>query len=157
MAARLAANPPRNLRAISATVTAAWATVTAARGPQVIALSRQGCANLETSTVEAVRKGAYALSGPPAGETADLVLVASGSEVQLVVDVAAKSLSHLKVSRACSKRPATARQPPCYRPTAAVQPPCGRPATALQPPCSRQASVPPPPISPPPPPPPPRR
>ena len=49
--------------------------------PAVIALSRQGCANLAGSRAEAVARGAYVLrqaaGGPP-----QLVLVGTGSEVQ---------------------------------------------------------------------------
>uniref|UniRef100_A0A7S3AIK0 transketolase n=1 Tax=Haptolina ericina TaxID=156174 RepID=A0A7S3AIK0_9EUKA len=60
--------------------------------PSVIACSRQGCANLVGSTPEKVYLGAYSLfqsESPP-----QLVLVGSGSEVQLLIE-AAKSLSDI--------------------------------------------------------------
>ena len=62
--------------------------------PCVIALSRQGCNNLHGSSKEAVQRGAYALPDPSEGDGAaaqppQLVLVASGSEVQLCLQAAA--------------------------------------------------------------------
>ena len=56
--------------------------------PTLIALSRQGCPNLVGSSPEAVAKGAYVLSGPASGAPA-IVLVGTGSEVQLLVTAAA--------------------------------------------------------------------
>ena len=53
--------------------------------PTVIALSRQGCANLHGSDLEKVRSGAYVLSSPANGASPKLVLVGTGSEVQLLV------------------------------------------------------------------------
>lgn len=53
-----------------------------AHGPTTMALSRQGCAVLEGTSVDAVAKGAYPLK-PVDG--AQLLLVATGSEVQLAV------------------------------------------------------------------------
>jgi len=50
--------------------------------PTTLALSRQGCAVLEGTSIDAVAKGAYALKDT-AG--AQLLLVATGSEVQLAV------------------------------------------------------------------------
>jgi len=58
--------------------------------PCVIALSRQGCANLAASSKEAVYKGAYVVQ-PCSAPAPQLVLVGTGSEVQLLID-AAKSL-----------------------------------------------------------------
>jgi transketolase len=58
--------------------------------PSVLALSRQGCANLNGSSVEAVRNGAYVLQAPPEGTAAKLVLAGSGSEVQLLVSALAE-------------------------------------------------------------------
>eukprot|EP00966_Prymnesium_polylepis_P127168 2941104-Prymnesium_polylepis.1 len=55
------------------------------RTPCVIALSRQGCANLAASSVEAVAKGAYVVL-PAAEPPAEVVLVGTGSEVQLLID-----------------------------------------------------------------------
>jgi len=50
--------------------------------PTVIALSRQGCANLAASSAEKVSLGAYVISAPPDGQAPQIVLVGSGSEVQ---------------------------------------------------------------------------
>lgn len=57
-------------------------------GPTVLALSRQGCVNLEGSSPDKVALGAYVLpeSGAP-----QVILVATGSEVQLCV-AAAKTM-----------------------------------------------------------------
>lgn len=55
--------------------------------PSVLALSRQNLPQLQGSSIEAVHKGAYVLSGP---ENPKLVLVSTGSEVSLCVDVAKK-------------------------------------------------------------------
>lgn len=57
--------------------------------PSVIALSRQNLPQLEGSSVEAVRRGAYILQD---AENAKVILVATGSEVSLAVD-AAKELA----------------------------------------------------------------
>jgi len=59
-----------------------------AHGPTVLALSRQGCVNLPGSSAEGVAKGAYVVedaTGP-----LDVVIVASGSEVQLSVSASAE-------------------------------------------------------------------
>jgi len=61
--------------------------------PTVIACSRQGCANLAGSAPEKVELGAYPVVTPEG--TSDLVLVGSGSEVQLLIDVA-KALNDVK-------------------------------------------------------------
>ena len=73
------------------------------RGPSVIALSRQGCPNLEGSSVEAVRSGAYVLTKPASGGAAQIVLVGTGSEVSLLVSAAAQmsDLSIQLVSMPC--------------------------------------------------------
>jgi transketolase len=55
--------------------------------PSVLALSRQNLPQLEGSSIEAVQKGAYVLSGPL---NPKLVLVSTGSEVSLCVQVAKK-------------------------------------------------------------------
>jgi transketolase len=55
------------------------------RGPSVIALSRQGCPNLATSSPEAVRSGAYVVSKPEGGAALQLVMVGTGSEVSLLL------------------------------------------------------------------------
>eukprot|EP00316_Scyphosphaera_apsteinii_P011194 CAMPEP_0119311442 /NCGR_PEP_ID=MMETSP1333-20130426/22425_1 /TAXON_ID=418940 /ORGANISM="Scyphosphaera apsteinii, Strain RCC1455" /LENGTH=730 /DNA_ID=CAMNT_0007315811 /DNA_START=50 /DNA_END=2242 /DNA_ORIENTATION=- len=66
--------------------------------PSVIALSRQGCANLEGSSAAAVELGAYVLArhAQPAERPLQIVLVGSGSEVQELVK-AATMLSDLSI------------------------------------------------------------
>ncbi|KAJ3017279.1 Transketolase [Thoreauomyces humboldtii] len=56
--------------------------------PSVLILTRQNLPQLQGSTVEAVRKGAYVLQGGDVA--ADIVFVATGSEVSLAVDTAAE-------------------------------------------------------------------
>jgi len=65
------------------------------RTPSVIALSRQGCNNLHGSSVESVAMGAYVLQKNE-GEL-QLVLVGTGSEVQLLVD-AVKTLGDVRTA-----------------------------------------------------------
>jgi transketolase len=58
--------------------------------PCVIALSRQGCNNLHGSSKEAVERGAYVLQPGHEGDPPpQLVLVGTGSEVQLIIQAAA--------------------------------------------------------------------
>lgn len=61
--------------------------------PSVLALSRQNLPQLEGTSIEGVRRGAYILSGEGA---ADVILVATGSEVSLIVK-AKELLSDLRV------------------------------------------------------------
>ena len=66
--------------------------------PTLMALSRQGLPNLEGSTVEKATKGAYVLSCGFAPEELDLILIGTGSEVQLCVGAAEKLIAEgLKV------------------------------------------------------------
>jgi len=57
--------------------------------PTVLALTRQSLPNLEGSSVEGVAKGAYVLSehGPSDRSNLSLVIIGTGSEVSLVVEV----------------------------------------------------------------------
>lgn len=64
-------------------------------GPTVIALSRQGLPNLALSTPELVSQGAYTCS-PTEGKP-DLIFVATGSEVSLCMDAAAKMAGKVAV------------------------------------------------------------
>ncbi|HEY9735322.1 MAG TPA: transketolase [Trichocoleus sp.] len=58
------------------------------KAPTLLALSRQNLPQLEGSSIDAVAKGAYILSG---GEgTPDIILIGTGSEVSLCVEAAAK-------------------------------------------------------------------
>ncbi|KAK4509259.1 uncharacterized protein ATC70_007609 [Mucor velutinosus] len=72
--------------------------------PSVIALSRQNLPQLEGSSIEAVRRGAYVLQD---AENAQLILVATGSEVSLAVDaakeLAAQGIATRVVSMPCSE------------------------------------------------------
>jgi len=61
--------------------------------PTVIACSRQGCANLAGSAPEKVELGAYPVITPEGAP--QLILVGSGSEVQLLIDVE-KALTDVK-------------------------------------------------------------
>jgi len=71
--------------------------------PCVIALSRQGCNNLHGSSKEAVELGAYVLRNKENGEdesteqVPELVLVGSGSEVQLLVQAAPELAKRVRV------------------------------------------------------------
>ncbi|KAI8824223.1 Transketolase, thiamine diphosphate binding domain-containing protein [Fimicolochytrium jonesii] len=56
--------------------------------PSVLILTRQNLPQLEGSTIEAVRKGAYVLQGKEG--KADICFVATGSEVSLAVEAAAE-------------------------------------------------------------------
>lgn len=57
-------------------------------GPSVLCLSRQNLPQLRGSSLEAVAKGAYVLDEDAAERKADLTLVASGSEVAIIVGAA---------------------------------------------------------------------
>ena len=68
--------------------TAAWKHALEADGPTVLVLSRQDLPTLDTSaTTAGPDKGAYVLSG---ADATDIVLIGTGSEVQLAVGAAAK-------------------------------------------------------------------
>ena len=70
---------------------AAWEYVLQAKeGPFVFALSRQNLPVLpgtDTLAFDHIHQGAYVLSDVAAGETPDLQLIATGSEVSLALDV----------------------------------------------------------------------
>lgn len=74
----------------------AWAAAVAnARGPSVLCLSRQNTVPQAASSMDGVKKGAYTLQG---AADPQLVLVASGSEVSMVVDAAKALGDELRVS-----------------------------------------------------------
>ncbi|CAM9468638.1 unnamed protein product [Ectocarpus sp. 6 AP-2014] len=56
--------------------------------PSVLALSRQNCRHLKGTSAELVAKGAYTLCEHGPGGAPDVILAATGSEVQICVDVA---------------------------------------------------------------------
>jgi len=65
--------------------------------PSVLALSRQGCANVEGTSVEGVLKGAYVVQDADAGSKADVILVGTGSELPLCASAKEKLKGTLKV------------------------------------------------------------
>lgn len=70
--------------------------------PTLIALSRQGVPNLAGSSLEKATKGAYVLSCGFAPEELDLILIGTGSEVQLCVGAAEKLIADGKKVRVVS-------------------------------------------------------
>ncbi|MEV0670115.1 transketolase [Mycobacterium sp. NPDC050441] len=65
----------------------AWKTVlerTASTGPVGLILTRQGVPVIEGTSAEGVARGGYVLGGTP-GENPDVVIIATGSELQLAV------------------------------------------------------------------------
>ena len=68
--------------------------------PSLMALTRQGLPNLAGSSIDAVAKGAYVLSG--GDETPDLILMGTGSEVKLCVQAADKLRAEGKKVRVVS-------------------------------------------------------
>jgi transketolase len=70
--------------------------------PTLMALSRQGVPNLAGSSIEKAEKGAYVLSCGFAPEELDLILIGTGSEVQLCVGAAAKLIAEGKKVRVVS-------------------------------------------------------
>ena len=70
--------------------------------PTLLALSRQNLPNLEGSSIENTTKGAYVLSCGFAPEELDLILIGTGSEVQLCVEAANKLKAEGKKVRVVS-------------------------------------------------------
>ena len=58
--------------------------------PTTFALSRQVVPNLPGTSAEGVRKGAYVVAGPAAGEDVDCVIIGTGTELELAVKAAAE-------------------------------------------------------------------
>ena len=56
--------------------------------PTTFALSRQVVPNLPNTSREGVRKGAYVVAGPAAGEDCDCILIGTGTELELAVNAA---------------------------------------------------------------------
>lgn len=78
----------RVIRPADATETVgAWKLALEADGPTALILTRQNVPVLEGTTVDGVASGAYAVVDPP---DPDVVLVATGSEVSLCVEAAAR-------------------------------------------------------------------
>ena len=70
--------------------------------PTLLALSRQGLPNLKGSSIANATKGAYVLSCGFAPEELDLILIGTGSEVQLCVGAAEKLIAEGKKVRVVS-------------------------------------------------------
>ena len=58
--------------------------------PTTFALSRQVVPNLANTSREGVRKGAYVVAGPAAGEDVDCIIIGTGTELSLAVEAAEK-------------------------------------------------------------------
>lgn len=69
--------------------------------PVTIALTRQSTSILETSSFEGAKKGGYILSDD-SSDNPDIILIATGSEVQLIVDAAEELRKSGKSVRAVS-------------------------------------------------------
>lgn len=87
-----------------AAATAAGAA-TAASGPTGLILTRQGVPVLEGTSSEGVARGGYVLGGGNPAEESDVIIIATGSEVQLAVEakglLAAKDIRASVVSMPC--------------------------------------------------------
>lgn len=70
--------------------------------PSLLALTRQGLPNLAGSSIDAVAKGAYVLSCGFAPQELDLILIGTGSEVNLCVEAAEKLKAEGKKVRVVS-------------------------------------------------------
>jgi len=56
--------------------------------PTLLALSRQALPNLPGTSIEGVAHGAYVVHGVPVGQTPEVILMATGSELSMAVDAA---------------------------------------------------------------------
>jgi transketolase len=115
----------------------AWRVAIESDGPSVIALTRQGLPPLGDKPVDAVERGAYVVhgvapDGRSAGTTPDVVLLATGSEVQLCLgaaeQLAAEGVTARVVSMPCWER--FAAQDASYRDE--VLPPSVRARVAVE-------------------------
>ncbi len=86
----------------------AWRTILqrgATSGPTGLILSRQGVPVLEGTSSEGVARGGYVLGGDNPADEADVIIIATGSEVQLAVEarelLAAKDIRAAVVSMPC--------------------------------------------------------
>eukprot|EP00178_Gracilaria_changii_P010699 TRINITY_DN31062_c0_g1_i1.p1 TRINITY_DN31062_c0_g1~~TRINITY_DN31062_c0_g1_i1.p1 ORF type:complete len:688 (-),score=108.40 TRINITY_DN31062_c0_g1_i1:47-2062(-) len=79
----------------------AWALAISSKNtPHVLVLSRQGCPNQEGTSAESVKKGAYILKK---ADKPKLVIVATGSEVQIAVAAAATLGDTQVISMPCQE------------------------------------------------------
>ena len=70
--------------------------------PTLMAFTRQGVPNLEGTSIEKAEKGAYVLSCGFKPEELDIILIGTGSEVQLCADAAKKLIADGKKVRVVS-------------------------------------------------------
>jgi len=84
---------------------AAAGAATRTSGPTGLILSRQGVPVLEGTSSEGVARGGYVLGGGNPADEADVIIIATGSEVQLAVEarelLAAKDIRAAVVSMPC--------------------------------------------------------
>lgn len=89
----------------------AWKVAVETRDrPVLLALSRQKLPTLDRkqfASAEGLRRGAYVLADAPGGKSPDLILIASGSEVSLIVE-AAKQLGEEGIAVRCVSMPSHA-------------------------------------------------
>ena len=69
-------------------VKGAWVQALESKNPTALVLSRQGLANCEGTSAEAVSKGAYIVKEASNNSAIDLSILATGSELALALDVA---------------------------------------------------------------------
>ncbi|MBI3689826.1 MAG: transketolase, partial [Mycolicibacterium aromaticivorans] len=86
----------------------AWRSIVArgnGAGPVGFILTRQGIPVLEGTSAEGVERGGYVLGGGNPADDADVIIIATGSELQLAVDaqklLAAKDINAYVVSMPC--------------------------------------------------------
>ncbi len=86
----------------------AWRAILArgaASGPTGLILTRQGVPVLEGTSAEGVARGGYVIGGGSPADDADVIIIATGSEVQLAVEaqkqLAAKGIRAYTVSMPC--------------------------------------------------------
>ena len=86
----------------------AWRTILergAASGPTGLILTRQGVPVLEGTSADGVARGGYVMGGGSPADDADVIIIATGSEVQLAVEatkmLAAKDIRAYVVSMPC--------------------------------------------------------
>jgi transketolase len=98
----------------------AWKTVLergASSGPVGLILTRQGIPVLEGTSAEGVAKGGYVIGGGNPADDADVLIIATGSELQLAVEaqklLADKDINAQVVSMPCVEW--FEQQPPEYR------------------------------------------
>lgn len=70
------------------TSAAYFTALTSTRTPSIICLSRQDLPQLAGSSIEKANRGGYVVLDSPAGKTADITILSTGSEVSIVLESA---------------------------------------------------------------------